>query len=113
MEPIRAGSDDEKGDPRKQGGVVLKERVETKKPKMYKVLLHNDNYTTMEFVVWILMGLFRRSEAEATRIMLHVHKNGMGIAGVYTKEIAESKCQKAADLAKMNEFPLQCTFEEA
>ena len=113
MEPIRAGSDDDKGDPKQKGGVVVKERVETKKPKMYKVLLHNDNYTTMEFVVWILMDLFKRSEAEATRIMLLVHKNGMGVAGVYTKEIAESKCRKASELARMNEFPLQCTFEEA
>jgi len=113
MHPFRASSDDQPNVPRQGGGVQVKERSETKKPKMYKVLIHNDHYTTMEFVVWVLTGIFRRNEAEATHIMLHVHKNGMGVAGVYTKEIAESKCRKVTELARLNEFPLQCTYEEA
>ena len=113
MRMISASSDEPPRDPTHKGGVAVKERIETKKPKMYKVLIHNDNYSTMEFVVWILTGIFRRNEAEATRIMLHIHKNGMGVAGVYSKEIAESKCRKATELARMNEFPLQCTYEEA
>ena len=113
MRPIRVSSDDNPQDPNQKGGVQVKERATTKKPKMFKVLLHNDHYTTMEFVVWVLIGIFKRSEAEATRIMLHVHQKGMGIAGVYTREIAESKCRKVADLAQINDFPLQCTYEES
>jgi len=104
-------SDDEERE--KKGNVQVKERPKVKKPKMYKVLLHNDHYTTMEFVVWILMGIFRRSEAESTRIMLHIHKSGLGIAGVYTKEVAETKVKKVTELARKNDYPLQCTFEEA
>ena len=95
------------------GAVVTKKKKKVTKPPRFKVLMHNDHYTTMEFVVWVLTGIFRRNEAEATRIMLHVHKNGMGVAGVYTKEIAESKCRKVTELARLNEFPLQCTYEEA
>ena len=109
---MRVSSDDNQQDPSRKGGVKVKEREKTKQPKMFKVLLHNDNYTTMEFVVWVLIDTFRRNEAEATRIMLHVHQKGMGIAGVYTREIAESKCRKVGQLAKLNDYPLQCTYEE-
>lgn len=104
-----AGDDDET---RRDGNVRVKERPKVDKPKMYKVLLHNDHYTTMEFVVWILMGTFRRSEAESTRIMLAIHKSGLGVAGVYTKEVAETKVKQVAELARKNDYPLQCTFEE-
>ena len=97
----------------KQSGLALKERTTTKKPPMYKVLLHNDDYTTMEFVVDVLRRVFRRNEAEATRIMLHVHKTGIGVAGVYTREIAETKVRKVLNLARAVESPLQCTTEEA
>ena len=97
----------------RKGGVAIKERPKVAKPKMYKVLLHNDHYTTMEFVVWILRGTFRRSEAEATRIMLAIHKAGVGIAGVYSKEVAETKTNKVIELARQADYPLQCTFEEA
>lgn len=82
-------------------------------PPMYKVLLHNDDYTTMEFVVQILEGVFHKSPAEATHIMLAVHKNGIGVCGVYTAEVAETKVELVHHLAKKNDFPLQCSMEEA
>lgn len=93
-------------------GVVTERRVKLKPPTMYKVLLHNDDYTTREFVVLILQAIFNRSETEATQIMLHVHHNGIGVAGVYPFEIAESKVEKVTALARKYEFPLRCTLEE-
>ena len=80
---------------------------------MYKVLLHNDDYTTMEFVVFVLQGIFHHSEAEAMQIMLHVHKQGIGVAGVYTHEVAESRVAQVEALAREHEFPLRCSLEEA
>jgi len=96
-------------------GVVTKTRTERKlqKPKMYKVLLHNDDYTTMEFVVYILQAIFHRSAIDAVQIMLHVHKNGIGVAGVYTYEVAETRVAQVEALARQNEFPLRCSIEEA
>lgn len=85
-------------------------RVE--KPPLYKVLLHNDDFTTMEFVVYILNTVFHRSEADSVLIMLKVHNEGVGIAGVYTYEVATMKAEKAMNLAKANEYPLLCTVEE-
>lgn len=82
-------------------------------PRMYRVLLHNDDYTTMEFVVEILQKVFRKSPAEATQIMLLIHKNGTGVCGVFTAEIAETKVQLVHHLARKNGFPLQCSMEEA
>lgn len=82
-------------------------------PAMYKVLLHNDDYTTMEFVVEILEKVFHKSPSEATRIMLMVHRNGMGVCGVYIAEVAETKVEMVLHLAKKNGFPLQCSMEEA
>ena len=95
-------------------GVITERRTERKlqKPKMYKVLLHNDDYTTMEFVVFILQGIFHRSEAEAVQIMLHVHKSGIGVAGVYSYEIAETRIAQVESLARQHEFPLRCSMEE-
>jgi ATP-dependent Clp protease adaptor protein ClpS len=78
---------------------------------MYKVLLHNDNYTSMEFVVLILEQVFHRSESEAQRIMMEVHRGGVGVAGIYTKEIAETKVAVVQTLARQHEFPLRCTVE--
>jgi ATP-dependent Clp protease adaptor protein ClpS len=99
------------------GGAAVATARRTKrkleKPKMYKVLLHNDDYTTMEFVVYVLQSVFHRSEADAVQIMLHVHRNGIGVAGVYTYEIAETRAVQVETLAKQNEFPLRCSFEEA
>ena len=113
MHSFRASSDDQPNVPRQGGGVQVKERSETKKPKMYKVLIHNDHYTTMEFVVWVLMNVFRHSEAESTRIMLAIHRSGLGVAGTYSREVAETKSKKVRELARKYDFPLQCTFEEA
>ena len=96
-------------------GVVVEKETKTKtklqRPKLWKVLLHNDDYTTMEFVVMILMTIFARSESEATAIMLHIHRNGMGVAGVYTHEIAEAKMQETMAAAEEAEFPLLCSLE--
>ena len=85
------------------------ERV--KKPRMYRVLMHNDDYTTREFVVEVLRSVFRHSESEAVRIMLHVHYNGLGVAGVYTREVAETKIQTVEQLAREREYPLQLSME--
>lgn len=86
---------------------------ELDEPPLYKVLLHNDDYTTMEFVVEILQKVFYKSPAEATHIMLLVHRNGVGVCGIYTVELAETKVELVHHLAKKNGFPLQCTMEEA
>ncbi|WP_375542681.1 ATP-dependent Clp protease adapter ClpS [Aestuariispira ectoiniformans] len=93
-------------------GVVTKTRPKTKKPSMYKVLMLNDDYTPMEFVVYVLEGLFNKSREEATRIMLHVHQRGVGICGVYPYEIAETKVTQVMDLARQEQHPLQCTLEK-
>jgi len=92
-------------------GYLLEEETAVVRPRMYKVILHNDDYTTMEFVVSILMDIFHRSEAEAAQIMLSVHKKGTGLAGVYTREIAETKVTRVTELAAREEFPLKCTME--
>jgi ATP-dependent Clp protease adaptor protein ClpS len=96
-------------------GEDLESRVEEdlEEPPMYRVLLHNDDYTTMEFVVEILQMVFHKSPAEATRIMLMVHKSGVGLCGVFTVEIAETKVELVHHLAKKHGFPLQCSMEEA
>ncbi|MEO6025292.1 MAG: ATP-dependent Clp protease adapter ClpS [Candidatus Binatia bacterium] len=96
-------------------GTAVETRTKTrlKKPRMYKVLLHNDDYTTMEFVVFVLQGIFHHSESEAMQIMLHVHKNGLGVAGVYTREIAETRIAQVEALARKHEYPLRCSMDEA
>lgn len=92
-------------------GVALEERTRTKKPPMYKVLLHNDDYTTKEFVVFVLQSVFHRSEVDAIAIMEHVHNHGVGVAGVYTFEVAETKVTKTVQLARAHEYPLQLSIE--
>ncbi|HQZ82076.1 MAG TPA: ATP-dependent Clp protease adaptor ClpS [Pyrinomonadaceae bacterium] len=82
------------------------------KPKLYKVLLHNDDFTTMDFVVFVLSHVFSRSEGESIAIMLQVHNEGVGVAGIYPYEIATMKAEKATNLAQAREFPLLCTIEE-
>ncbi len=96
-----------------QRGVAVKDRAKTKRPKLYKVLLHNDDFTTMEFVIEVLMRFFNKERTDAMRVMLLVHHTGTGVAGVYTREIAETKVRKVLDLARRAESPLQCTTEEA
>ena len=87
-------------------------RAKTKRPPMYKVILLNDDYTPMEFVVDLLKAVFHKPHAEATRIMLYVHQNGMGVAGVYPYEIAETKVRAVEELARQAEYPLKCLMEK-
>ncbi len=95
------------------GATLLDEEIKTEEPKLYKILLHNDDYTSMEFVVFILTSIFHKSVNEATQIMLNVHNSGIGVAGVYTREICEMKLAMVRELAEENEFPLRCTMEIA
>lgn len=90
----------------------VEERLEVKKPSLYKVFLLNDDYTTMDFVVHVLEKVFHKPPVEATRIMLHVHKNGKGLAGVYAREIAETKIASVHELSRLNGFPLACRMEK-
>jgi ATP-dependent Clp protease adaptor protein ClpS len=89
-----------------------KEQTRTKKPPLYKCILLNDDYTPMEFVVEILKQVFHKAHAEATRIMLHVHQNGMGVAGIYPYEIAETKVRTVEELARESQYPLKCVLEK-
>ena len=109
---IRMSSDDRRPDRERQSGTVLKERPKLKKPPMYKVLLHNDDYTTREFVVLILRDIFRLSDSDAVQVMMHVHNTGIGVAGVYTHEVAETKVAVVDAMAQGSEYPLKCTMEE-
>jgi ATP-dependent Clp protease adaptor protein ClpS len=93
-------------------GIAVKTKPKTKKPSMFKVLMLNDDYTPMEFVIHVLERFFAMSEQEATRIMLHVHQRGIGICGVFTYEVAETKVNQVMDLARQHEHPLQCTIEK-
>ena len=92
--------------------VMPESREQLKKPPLFKVLIHNDNFTTMEFVVHVLESVFQLPEPDALRIMLQVHTQGLGVAGVYTYEVAEMKVEKVAQLARAHEYPLLCTLEE-
>jgi ATP-dependent Clp protease adaptor protein ClpS len=92
--------------------IAIKPKPKTQKPSMYKVLLLNDDYTPMEFVVQVLETFFNKSREEATRIMLHVHKKGVGLCGVYTYEVAETKVSQVMDAARQAQHPLQCTMEK-
>jgi ATP-dependent Clp protease adaptor protein ClpS len=95
-----------------EGWVIADEKTKVKEPRLYKVLLHNDDYTSMEFVVLLLEKVFNKSTAEATRIMLNIHQQGIGVAGVFHKEIAETKVAIVHDLAQKNEYPLRCSIEK-
>ena len=92
--------------------IDIRERREVKAPSLYKVFLLNDDYTTMEFVTGILENLFHKSPMEATQIMLHVHKNGKGLAGIFTRGIAETKVASVEEQSKQSGFPLKCTMEK-
>jgi len=93
-------------------GVISKTAPKTRQPSMYKVLLLNDDFTPQEFVVWLLQAVFKKSPADAMTIMLHVHQNDVGICGVYTYEVAETKVAHVMDLARRHQHPLQCTLEK-
>jgi ATP-dependent Clp protease adaptor protein ClpS len=92
---------------------VAESEEQVEQPKLFKVLLHNDDYTTMEFVVWVLESIFNMPEEQAVQVMLNVHLRGSGVAGMYTYEIAEMKVEKTIELAREHEFPLLATLEEA
>lgn len=100
-------------DPDLEGDTAVATETEKKlkRPRLYKVLLHNDDYTTMEFVVYVLTTIYHHPEEKAVQIMLHVHQHGVGVAGVYSFEIAETKVQKTMELAREHEYPLRCTME--
>ena len=113
-DPVRGVGRDSGRDPGNNPsiGVVMKTRPKTKKPAMYKVLMLNDDYAPMEFVVHVLERFFQKTREEATRIMLHVHRRGVGVCGAFTYEVAESKVTQVMDLARQNQHPLQCTIEK-
>lgn len=94
------------------GAVLTESETKLEKPKLFKVLLHNDDFTTMEFVVFVLQYVFNREDIDAFTIMLKVHNEGVGIAGIYPYEIANMKAEKAMNLARAREYPLLCTVEE-
>ena len=99
--------------PEVQGESDVRADHETDEPPMYKVLLHNDDYTTMDFVVQILILVFRKSVEESTRIMLNVHQKGVGLCGFYPFDVAETKVGMVTRLARENDYPLRCTMEKA
>ena len=95
-----------------QSGVTTEHRREVKEPPMFKVLLHNDDYTTMDFVIMVLETVFQKRAEDASIIMLNVHQKGVGVAGVYTRDIAETKITLVHDLARQHEYPLKCSLEQ-
>ena len=101
------------GNGQDQLGVATKTRTKPKKPSMFKVLLLNDDYTPMEFVVMVLKRFFNMDLEAATRVMLHVHQKGVGVCGIFPYEVAETKVNQVMDFAKQNQHPLQCTLEKA
>ncbi len=95
------------------GGLKVDRETEVREPKMYRVILHNDHYTTMDFVVEVLVSVFRKPAAEATKIMMDVHRRGRGMCGVYTYDIAATKVSQVHAMARTREFPLKCSMEDA
>ncbi len=115
MQVRMAGKDDiprRNDDEENKTGLVTKTRPKTKKPSLYKVLLLNDDFTPMEFVVLVLQRFFNKGQDDANRIMLHVHHKGVGICGVYTFEVAEAKVTQVMDFARQHGHPLKCTMEK-
>ncbi|MFM2300467.1 MAG: hypothetical protein RLZZ84_203 [Pseudomonadota bacterium] len=115
--PVRASDDtgDQSGNGggQNQIGIATKTRAKPKKPSQFKVLLLNDDYTPMEFVVMVLKRFFQMDLEQATRVMLHVHQKGVGVCGIFPYEIAETKVNQVMDYAHQNQHPLQCTLEKA
>ena len=119
LAPVLAGDDGDGADGTggsdgdEQLGLATKTRAKTKKPSQYKVLMLNDDYTPMEFVVMVLKRFFRMDLEQATRVMLHVHQRGVGVCGIFPYEVAETKVNQVMDCARENQHPLQCTLEKA
>ena len=99
--------------PEERGELALRPEYKVIEPRLYKVIIHNDNYTTMDFVVSVIIEVFHKQAAEATRIMLQVHNDGFGVAGIYTYDIAMTRIARVHDKAKASEYPLRCSCEEA
>ena len=99
------------GEHQEETGLATAKKPKVKQPRRFKVLLHNDDYTTMEFVVDVLVMFFDKNQTEATAIMLSVHHRGIGVCGVFTREIAETKVSQVSEYAKKNGMPLKCTME--
>jgi ATP-dependent Clp protease adaptor protein ClpS len=95
----------------REGDVLTESETKLEKPKLFKVLLHNDDFTTMDFVVFILQYVFNKTDLDALSVMLKVHQEGVGIAGIYPYEVAKTKAEKTTNLARAREFPLLCTVE--
>lgn len=114
VQNVKLNQDNDNSDDNGQSetGVTTKIRSNTQKPSMYKVLLLNDDYTPMEFVVEILERFFSKQGEEAVQIMLHVHQKGVGVCGIFTYEVAETKVTQVVDYARANQHPLQCTLEK-
>jgi ATP-dependent Clp protease adaptor protein ClpS len=110
--PIRASDDRSDEDEGTGLGLATKTRTRTKSPSPYKVLMLNDDYTPMEFVVHVLQSFFKMSIEDATRVMLHVHQRGVGVCGIFPYEVAETKVAQVMDFARKNEHPLQCTLKK-
>ena len=110
--PGQSMSDENRRKDQGETGVIVKQETKTKKPSMYKVLMLNDDYTPTEFVVHVLERFFNKTRAEATRIMLHVHQRGVGVCGIYTYEVAETKVNQTMEFARRHQHPLQCTLEK-
>ena len=108
-----AGKNGSRGDEEGKTGLVTKTRPKTKRPNLYRVLLLNDDYTPMEFVVHVIMRFFSKSQDDATRIMLHVHNHGVGECGVFTYEVAETKVTQVMDFSRKHQHPLQCVMEKS
>lgn len=100
-------------DTEQETGAVAEAAEEVEEPKLYRVLLHNDDFTTMDFVIYVLKTIFRHQETEAVRLMLQVHNQGYGHAGTFTREVAETKVSEVTSLAQAHEYPLLCTMEPA
>ena len=118
LPPRAAGDDDDDAgigirEGQGQVGIATRTRAKPKKPSQYKVLMLNDDYTPMEFVVMVLKRFFRMDLEQATRVMLHVHQKGVGVCGVFPYEVAETKVNQVMDFARQNQHPLQCTLEKA
>ena len=109
---LKIRSESEENNNQTDGSVLTKVKPKTKKPSLYKVLMLNDDYTPMEFVVEMLQTYFSKSQEQATEIMLHIHQKGLGICGLYTFEIAESKAAQVLDKARKNQHPLQIKLEK-
>lgn len=111
--PVTCGPDKDGREDEGDFGVATKTKPKTKKPSQYKVLMLNDDYTPMEFVVHVLKRFFSMDTDQATQVMLHVHQRGVGVCGIFSYEVAETKVNQVMDFARQNQHPLQCTLEKA